>query len=61
MFKKSIIRDSILFVVIVAFLLIVIPSISSILKNLIALQFIIVIAGALALRYLVRKIREKIK
>ncbi|MFC2020794.1 hypothetical protein ACFLU1_03260 [Chloroflexota bacterium] len=61
MFKKSIFRDAILFVVIVLILLVVIPAISSILKQLIALQIIIVIAGAVVLRYLVQKIREKVK
>ncbi|MEE8419523.1 MAG: hypothetical protein V3S02_05365 [Dehalococcoidales bacterium] len=61
MFKKNIIVDIVLFLVIVLLLLIAIPAISSILKQLVALQVIIVIGGAIALRYLVRKIRKKMK
>ncbi len=61
MFKKNIIVDIVLFLVIVLLLLIAIPAISSILKQLVALQVIIVIGGAIALRYLVGKIRRKMK
>ena len=61
MLKKSIFLDAILFVAIVLILLIVIPAISSILKKLVLLQIIIVIAGAIGLRYLVQKIKRKIK
>jgi threonine/homoserine/homoserine lactone efflux protein len=61
MFKKGILLDVILFVGIVLLLLIVIPIISSILKQLIILQIIIAIVGAVALRYLVQKIRNKVK
>ncbi|MFC2025251.1 hypothetical protein ACFLTG_02440 [Chloroflexota bacterium] len=61
MFKKSIFLDVILFVVIVLLLLVVIPVISSVLKQLIILQITIVIAGAIALRYVVQRIRNKVK
>ena len=61
MLKKGILLDVILFVGIVLLLLIVIPIISSILKQLIILQIIIAIVGAVALRYLVQKIRNKLK
>lgn len=61
MFKKNIIVDIILFLVIVLLLLIAIPALSSILKQLVAVQVIIVIGGAIALRYLVRRIRKKVK
>ncbi len=61
MFEKGILLDVILFVGIVLFLLIVIPVISSILKQLIILQVVIAIVGALALRYLVQRIRNKAK
>ena len=61
MFKKGILLDVILFLGVVLLLLIVIPIISSILKQLIILQIIIAIVGAVALRYLVQKIRNKDK
>jgi len=60
-FKKSIVKDIVLFIVIVVVLMIVVPAISSILKHLFVLQLIIVIVGAIALRYLVKTIRSKTK
>jgi hypothetical protein len=59
--RKSVLVDITLCIIIVLVLLIVLPIISSILKNLIALEFIIVIAGAIGLRFLVQKIRNKVK
>ena len=61
MFKKGILLDVVLFLGIVLLLLVVIPIISSILKQLIILQIVIAIVGAVALRYLVQKIRNKFK
>jgi len=61
MLQKRIFIDIIIFVVIVLLLLVIIPIISSILKNLITLQILIVIAGGLALGYLVRRIRKKFR
>jgi hypothetical protein len=59
--RKSVLIDIALFLIIVFLLLIVIPIISSIFKQLIVLEVIIVIAGAVGLRYLVQKIRKKVK
>ena len=61
MFKKGILFDALIFIVTVVLLLVVIPLISSLLRQLIVLQIIIAIAGALVLRYLVQKIRNKTK
>ena len=60
-FKRGILLDVILFVVIVLLLLVVIPAISSILKQLIILQIVIVSLGAIALRFVVQRIRKKVK
>ncbi|MFC1920908.1 hypothetical protein ACFLYQ_04200 [Chloroflexota bacterium] len=61
MLKKSVLLDIALFIVIVFLLLVIIPIISSLLKQLFILQAIIVIAGAIGLRFLVEKIRKKVK
>lgn len=61
MLKKSILLDIAIFVLIVILLLWVVPVISSLLKQLFILQVIIIIAGAIGLRLLVEKIRNKIK
>jgi len=61
MFKKGFLVDAVLFVAIVLVLLVVIPIISSILKNLVALQIIIAIVGGLALGVIVRRIRSRAK
>jgi hypothetical protein len=57
--RKGLARDALIFIIIVIFLIIVIPAISSLLKQLFFLQAIIVLAGAIALRVLVNKIRGK--
>jgi len=59
MLKKGLLQDILIFIIVVIFLLIVIPLISSILKHLIYLQIIIAIAGAIFLRILVQKIRRE--
>lgn len=59
MFKSGVIRDIILFLIVLVFLLAVIPVISSIFKQLIILQAIILIVGTVALSYLVRRVRSK--
>ncbi|MFC1948824.1 hypothetical protein ACFLVU_02720 [Chloroflexota bacterium] len=61
MFSKGVLRDIVLFIAIVFLLLWVIPAISSLLKQLLILQVVIAIVGALVLRYLVQKIRRRIK
>lgn len=61
MFKKGILIDIIIFAVVALFLFAVIPVISSVLRQLVILQIIITIAGALVLRYIVQKIRRKAK
>ena len=59
MFRNGIIRDIILFIVVLVFLMAVIPVISSIFKQLIILQGIILIAGTVALTYIVHRARSK--
>ena len=59
MFRSGIIRDIILFIIVLLFLLAVIPVISSIFKQLIILQAIILIVGTAVLTYLVRRVRSK--
>lgn len=56
---KGLLRDIILFISVVIFLLIVIPFISSLLRQLLLLQIVIAIAGALVLRWLVKRIRSE--
>ena len=59
--RKSILVDVVVFVVIVFMLLVVIPVISQILKQLVILEVIIVIAGAIGLRLIVDKIRKRFR
>ena len=59
MFKKSILLDVVVFVGILLFLFLVIPVISSVLRNLIALQLIIAVVGGLTLGIIVRRIRSR--
>ena len=59
MLKRGIIKDIILFIAVLIFLMIVIPLISSIFKQLIILQILILIAGTIFLTYIVKKIRGK--
>ena len=59
MFKKKLLIDVALFVVIVFALLWFVPFITRMMKQLIVLEVIIVIAGAIGLRILVNKIRKK--
>ncbi len=61
MLKRSVLLDIALFIVIIFLLLWVVPIISSLLKQLFILQLIIIIAGAIGLRFLVEKIRNKLK
>ena len=57
--KRGIIKDIILFIAVLIFLMIVIPLISSIFKQLIILQILILIAGTIVLTYIVKKARGK--
>ncbi len=59
MLKSGIVRDVILFIVILLFLMAVIPVISSLFKQLITLQVIILVVSTAALTYLVHKVRGK--
>ena len=59
MFKKKILIDAALFLVIVFALLWFVPFITRMMKQLIVLEVIIVIAGAIGLRILVNKIRKR--
>ena len=59
MFKKKLLIDAGLFIVIVFALLWVIPAISRIMKQLIILEVVIIIAGAIGLRLLVNKIKKR--
>jgi hypothetical protein len=59
MFKKGILQEVVVFVGILLFLFLVIPVISSVLRNLIALQLIIAIAGGLTLGVIVRRMRNR--
>ena len=61
MLKRSVLLDIVLFILIILLVLWIVPLISSLLKQLFILQLIIVIAGAIGLRFLVEKIRNKIK
>jgi hypothetical protein len=57
--KNGFLRDALIFIIVVVFLIIVIPLISSILKQLFVLQFVIAIAGAIFLRMLIQRIKKK--
>ncbi|MFC2017531.1 hypothetical protein ACFLUD_03865 [Chloroflexota bacterium] len=59
MLRSGILRDVILFIAVLVFLIIVIPIISSIFKQLIALQILILIVATVALTYIVQRIRSK--
>ena len=59
MFKRGILRDLVLFVAVLLFLMIVIPIISSIFKQLIVLQVLILIVGTVVLTYIVQRVRRK--
>ena len=59
MLIRGIFREVILFIVVLALLMIVIPIISSIFKQLILLQLLILFVGTVALTYIVKKIRDK--
>lgn len=59
MLTRGIFREVILFIAVLAFLIIVIPIISSIFKQLILLQILILIVCTVALTYIVQKIRNK--
>jgi len=59
MFKKGILLEVVIFVGILLFLFLVIPVISSLLRNLIALQLIIAVVGGLTLGVIVRRIRNR--
>ena len=59
MLKRDLLRDIVIFIVVVIFLLIVIPVISSLLKQLLLLQVVIAIGGAIFLRILINRIRDK--
>ena len=58
MLKSGIFKDIILFIAVLIFLMIVIPLISSIFKQLILLQVLIIIVGTAALTYIVQKARK---
>ena len=59
MLKKDFLREIVIFIVVVIFLLIVIPVISSLLKQLLVLQAVIAIGGAILLRLLINRIKGK--
>ncbi|UCC16260.1 MAG: hypothetical protein JSU58_07765 [Dehalococcoidales bacterium] len=59
MLKKNFLRDIAIFIIVVIFLLIIIPMISSLLKQLLILQAVIAIAGAIFLRILINRIKGK--
>ena len=59
MFKRGILRDLVLFVAVLLLLMIVIPIISSIFKQLIVLQVLILIVGTVVLTYIVQRVRRK--
>ena len=59
MFKKDILQEAVVFIGILLFLFLVIPVISSVLRNLIALQLIIAIVGGLILGVIVRRMRNR--
>jgi hypothetical protein len=59
MFKKGILQEAVVFIGILLFLFLVIPVISSVLRNLIALQLIIAIVGGLILGVIVRRMRNR--
>jgi hypothetical protein len=59
MFKKGILLEVVIFVGILLFLFLVIPVISSVLRNLIALQLIIAVVGGLTLGVVVRRMRNR--
>ena len=61
MLKSGIVRDIALFAVILVFLLIVVPAISSIFRQLILLQLLILFVGTIALTYIVHKARGRRK
>ena len=59
MFKKGMLMDVVVFVGILLFLFLVIPVISSVLRNLIALQLIIAVVGGLTLGVILRRVRNR--
>ncbi|MFC2034024.1 hypothetical protein ACFLTT_01280 [Chloroflexota bacterium] len=61
MFKKGILRDIFLFVAVLLFLMIILPVITSIFKQLIILQVLILIFGTASLTYIVQRIRKSNK
>jgi len=59
MLGRGILRDIILFIAVLVFLMIVVPIISSIFKQLIVLQILILMVATVALTYIVQRIRRK--
>lgn len=59
MFKKGMLMDIVVFVGVLLFLFLVIPVISSVLRNLIALQLIVAVVGGLALGVILRRVRNR--
>ena len=59
MLKRGIFKDIILFIAVLIFLMIVIPLISSIFKQLVILQILLLIVGTVVLTYIVKKVRGK--
>jgi len=59
MFKKKLLIDAAVFVIIVFGLLWVIPIISRIMRELIVLEVVIILAAAIGLRLLLNKIRKR--
>tara|TARA_B100000315_G_scaffold217625_1_gene218368 strand:- start:405 stop:608 length:204 start_codon:yes stop_codon:yes gene_type:complete len=57
--KSSILKDITLFVAVLLFLFVVIPIISSIFKQLIILQVLILAVTTIALTYIVHRVRSK--
>ena len=57
--KKDFLRDMAIFIIVVIFLFTVIPVISSLLKQLLLLQVVIAIGGAIILRILINRIKGK--
>ncbi|UCH42793.1 MAG: hypothetical protein JSW16_08300 [Dehalococcoidales bacterium] len=59
--RSGIFRDIALFIAVLLFLLIVIPIISSIFKQLILLQLVILIIGTAVLAWVVQRVRRRDK
>ena len=59
MFKKGMLMDVVVFVGVLLFLFLFIPVISSVLRNLIALQLIIAVVGGLTLGVIRRRVRNR--